>query len=193
MIEADFEFSTVSFRLHGLMRDEGLISLQGANGAGKTTFLLSIAGMHRVKGSIRLNGVEVSTLPMNMRAAIYIDQRTHFPQMDVQRHLAFGGGSGTDVRRVREMLGISFDGPVSSLSLGQKIRLSIATAALARPRLLMLDEVLQNISGREQFILNLKQLSLDWQFDIIAAAQETDGIADDHKYSIVNGTMQRLY
>ena len=43
-----------------------MVAILGANGAGKSTTLRSIAGLHRpVRGSIKLDGEEISTLPVH--------------------------------------------------------------------------------------------------------------------------------
>jgi branched-chain amino acid transport system ATP-binding protein len=43
-----------------------MVAILGANGAGKSTTLRSIAGLHRpVRGSIKLDGEEISTMPVH--------------------------------------------------------------------------------------------------------------------------------
>ena len=45
---------------------KSMVALLGANGAGKSTTLRSIAGLHRpVRGSIQLDGEEISALPLH--------------------------------------------------------------------------------------------------------------------------------
>ena len=80
-----------------------------------------------------------------------------------------------------------------SLSLGQRIRVSIATAIISEARILLIDEVLANISKVQEFAMAMKELTAKQRVDVIAAMQ-TDNLRDifDHSFAIDHGSLSRL-
>jgi ABC-type sulfate transport system, permease component len=196
MIDADFITELGNFTLHGTMKDEGIISIQGSNGAGKTTFLLSILGLYKITGTLRLGHMDVSRLPVNRRGAVYIDAETYLPHLDVNAHLTFSSRDKNEAKllEIKRMFGIEhLSGRVGNLSLGQRLRVSVATAVLSSPKVLMLDEVFAHLSDAADFAVNVRRISKERGFDVIVASQEGFEIDDDHRYTIVNGIMHRHY
>src|SRR5437867_10629433 len=76
--------------------DQGsIVAIVGANGAGKTSLIQTIAGMHRpAHGSIRLRGTEIGGLPSHRVCNLGIDQlaegRQIFPTLSVNENLEIG-------------------------------------------------------------------------------------------------------
>ena len=142
--------------LHGIDVDvpEGrIVSILGANGAGKTTALRAISGMVATHGSIRFAGEElVGRSPDAIaRAGIgHVPQgRGTFAHLTVADNLRVGAYARRDdgVRedmdrccewfpRLRERIGQQ----AGSLSGGEQQMLAVARALMMRPRLLLLDE-----------------------------------------------------
>jgi branched-chain amino acid transport system ATP-binding protein len=135
---------------------EGQITtLLGANGAGKSTTLLTLSGLIKPSaGSISFDGVDLRNLPPYRVAAHGIVQipegREIFTRLTVTENLRLGAyrrsdkaGIAADLQgvltlfpRLKERLA----GAAGNLSGGEQQMLAIARALMARPRLLLLDE-----------------------------------------------------
>lgn len=132
-----------------------IVSLIGANGAGKTSTLRAISGMHRAsKGTVRFAGTDVSTLPSHRLVPLGIvhapEGRGIFLNMTVDENLELGAYLRKDkdgIRRDRQYCFGLF--PVleqrarqsaGTLSGGEQQMLAIARALMAQPKLLLLDE-----------------------------------------------------
>jgi len=144
--------------LHGisLVVDEGeIVTLIGANGAGKTTALMTVCGCVRARGgSIKFRGREISGLATHEIVALGLVQspegRKIFPRLSVVENLEMGAftrrdrdGIASDTKRVFELfpiLGERRRQPGGTLSGGEQQMLAIARALMARPKLLLLDE-----------------------------------------------------
>lgn len=138
-----------------LVVEEGTIAcIVGANGAGKTTFMRTVAGLHPpASGRILYRGEPITGLAPDriVRNGIMLvpEGRAILTRMTVQENLEMGayirrdGEVRRDLRRVLERFPILDERrhqPGGSLSGGEQQMLAIARALLARPRLLLLDE-----------------------------------------------------
>jgi branched-chain amino acid transport system ATP-binding protein len=135
---------------------EGQITtLLGANGAGKSTTLLTLSGLIKPSaGSIYFDGVQLRNLPPHRIAAQGIVQipegREIFTRLTVTENLRLGAyrrtdkaGIAADLQSVLALfppLKERLAGPAGNLSGGEQQMLAIARALMARPRLLLLDE-----------------------------------------------------
>ena len=133
-----------------------LVTLIGANGAGKSTVLKNILGLVPVwNGSIRLDGQDLVRRPTHAMPGLgvgYVPQgRVVFPRMTVAENLFIGGfrlrGDKAALRaRTEEIyelfprLGERRHQHASSLSGGEQQMLAIGRALMCQPRLLLLDE-----------------------------------------------------
>jgi len=133
-----------------------LVAVVGANGAGKSTTLRSIAGLNNpIQGSIRFAGRDISRMRAHQTLALGIsyvpEGRRVFPKLSVAENLSLGAyteKSAAEVRRrLDEMMQLF---PVlrersrqtaETLSGGEQQMLAIARGLMSRPKLLMLDEM----------------------------------------------------
>jgi branched-chain amino acid transport system ATP-binding protein len=143
--------------LHGIsleVRAGEVVAVIGANGAGKTTALLTISGLLRPRaGSIQFEGREIGKLPPHTiarRGLVQVPEgRQLFSGMTVRENLMMGAYAtrhASEARRLEEvlelfpMVGERRTQTVGSLSGGQQQMVAIARGLMAEPRLLMLDE-----------------------------------------------------
>ena len=136
--------------------EEGeMVCLIGANGAGKSTTLMTISGIHRpVQGTITFEGEELTETSAEKRVELGISQvpegRLIFPEMTVLENLELGAFLRKDTPVIKEDLDRVFDlFPVlrerrgqqgGTLSGGEQQMLAIGRALMSHPRLLLLDE-----------------------------------------------------
>jgi branched-chain amino acid transport system ATP-binding protein len=132
-----------------------ILSVVGANGAGKTTMLRTISGLMRPRtGEILLEGTRMDRLPCHAvveRGVVQVPEgRKIFPSLTVLENLELGSyTSRARAERERSLervfglfpvLGERRRQAAGTLSGGQQQMLAIARALMALPRILMLDE-----------------------------------------------------
>jgi branched-chain amino acid transport system ATP-binding protein len=135
-----------------------IVALVGANGAGKSSLMMAIAGLIPASGSVRLGGQDFSELSAPDRVARglvhVLEQRGTFAELTVQENLDLGaylrrrkGGGATMIARDLDFVFGMFPrlkerraNRAGSLSGGEQQMLVIGRALMAAPQLLMLDE-----------------------------------------------------
>ena len=132
-----------------------IVTLIGANGAGKSTTLRSINGLnHPRKGKIFFQGTDVTSMPPHQIVKRGISQspegRKLFPRMTVVENLEMGAFQRSDRAAIKEdMEGVFTLFPrlaerrtqkAGTMSGGEQQMCAIGRAMMARPKLLMLDE-----------------------------------------------------
>jgi len=132
-----------------------ITTLLGANGAGKSTTLLTLSGLLRSSaGSILFDGVELRDLPPHRIVELGLIQvpegREILTTLSVRENLLLGAyrrQRGDEIAQDLEnalalfpRLKERFHGLAGNLSGGEQQMLAIARALMARPRLLLLDE-----------------------------------------------------
>jgi len=132
-----------------------LVSLIGANGAGKSSTLGALGGLLKpLTGSLRYAGEDLLQLPAHERVgrglALVPEGRGIFPRLTVLENLQMGAYSRRDRAAIQADLARMLDmfprlqerraQLAGTLSGGEQQMVAIARALMSRPRLLLLDE-----------------------------------------------------
>ena len=133
----------------------GIVTILGANGAGKTTVLKTVSGvMDPQKGNVVFEGHEIQRQDpdkvMRLGISHVPEGREVFPFLSVRENLRMGAYTRRDADEVAQDLEAVFgyfpvlreraDQRAGSLSGGEQQMLAISRALMARPRLMLLDE-----------------------------------------------------
>jgi branched-chain amino acid transport system ATP-binding protein len=132
-----------------------IVTILGANGAGKTTILKTISGvMDPQKGTVALEGREIQGMDPDKVTRLGLthvpEGREVFPFLTVHENLRMGAFTRSDAGEIARDLETVYDYfPVlaaragqsaGSLSGGEQQMLSISRALMARPKMMLLDE-----------------------------------------------------
>ena len=155
-INCAYDDIPVIFGVSFEVKEKELVAIVGANGAGKSTVMKTIAGLlHPKKGAIRFKGEDISRLRANqiLRKGIsYVPEgRRLFAKLTVGENLELGAYTEHDrneiEKRKKEILTLF---PIleerrrqiaETLSGGEQQMLAIARGMMSNPELLMLDEL----------------------------------------------------
>jgi branched-chain amino acid transport system ATP-binding protein len=157
-----------------------IFALIGANGAGKSSTLLCLAGLvARSAGQISLDGEEFSTLPARARIrrglAIVPEGRRIFPDLSVDENLTVGGHVMDRTALIRNRARVFDLFPrlrerarqlAGSLSGGEQQMLALGRALMSEPKLLLVDEL----------SLGLMPKVVDECYEVLAGLK-ADGVA----------------
>ncbi len=154
-IEAGYGNIPVLKKISIHIRESEIITLIGGNGAGKSTTLMTIAGILACRsGEILFRGERINGLAPDQIVKLGISQvpegRHIFSELTVKENLDMGAFLRTDKKEIKEDLDYVYSlFPIlaerrnqlgGTLSGGEQQMLAMSRALLARPRLLLLDE-----------------------------------------------------
>jgi branched-chain amino acid transport system ATP-binding protein len=137
------------------VREGEIVTLIGANGAGKSTTLRSVNGLNRPsRGTIRFMGGDITGKPAHQIVQMGISQspegRKLFPRMTVVENLEMGAFQRNDKAEIKADMDHVFTlfprlaerraQKAGTMSGGEQQMCAIGRAMMARPKLLMLDE-----------------------------------------------------
>jgi branched-chain amino acid transport system ATP-binding protein len=131
-----------------------IVTIIGANGAGKTSLLNAVAGLLPMQGEVSFDGQKLFGMSVEDRMerglCLVPERRELFTSMTVQDNLLLGGfihrrkrgltGKLADVYDLFPRLRERRDQVAGTLSGGERQMLALGRALMSRPRLLMLDE-----------------------------------------------------
>lgn len=136
------------------VRKGEIVSLIGANGAGKTSTLRAISGLAEARGQMSLSGTDLFKTPSYQRVKLGLAQspegRGIFSHMTVLENLEMGAYSRNDSAEIARDLEYCYAlfprlkerlwQVAGTLSGGEQQMVAISRALMARPKLLLLDE-----------------------------------------------------
>ena len=157
-----------------------IVGLIGPNGAGKTTLFGCIAGYHKVtSGEIYFNGHRIDGMPPNKICALGLARTFQIvksiTKMTVLENIMVGAFmESKNVPRARkkateimDFCGLSHvaDTKASAITIGDKKRLEVARALATNPKLILLDEVMAGLTGKEskdavQLIFKIRDMGI---------------------------------
>ncbi|HOJ87596.1 MAG TPA: ABC transporter ATP-binding protein [Pseudothermotoga sp.] len=162
--------------------EEGeLISIVGSNGAGKTTILRTISGLLKpFSGTIEFMGKRIDKLPAHQIVKLGIahvpEGRHVFGKMSVRDNLLMGAYTIDDPNEVKRLLDEMYelfpklaereDQKAETMSGGEQQMLAIARALMAKPKLLLVDEM----------SLGLMPLMVDKVLETLKEVNEKKGV-----------------
>jgi branched-chain amino acid transport system ATP-binding protein len=129
------------------------IAIIGSNGAGKSTFLKSIAGLIKNdKAAISYNGIAMGDSPANeivkSGIALVPEGRRLFSSLSVEENLQLGGyvkrKGPWDLKKIYSLFPIlkeKKDNPGTALSGGQQQMVAIGRALMSNPEVILFDEI----------------------------------------------------
>jgi len=161
-VDVEYDGVQVLFGIDFDVEEGQIIALLGTNGAGKSTLLRAISGTQEASaGAIVFDGRDITHMPPHETAARGVIHmpggRGIFPGLSVRENIVLGNWLNTDDAEVQQaridevfeifpILRVRADEAAASLSGGEQQMLSLAQAFLAKPRLLMIDELSLGLS-----------------------------------------------
>jgi branched-chain amino acid transport system ATP-binding protein len=139
----------IDFEIH----EKEIVAIIGANGAGKSTFLKTIAGLLPASSeAVRFEQQAIGGLPPGKIVALGIalvpEGRRLFPSLSVEENLKLGAysrrGGAWNLESVYQLFSILREKrtvPATSLSGGQQQMVAIGRALMSNPKLLICDEI----------------------------------------------------
>ncbi len=128
-----------------------ILSVVGASGSGKSTFLRILAGLESATtGEMMIDGKDISSIkPQNRPIGMVFQQPLLFPHMNVLENVMYGlemrKSKGENKKKAKDYIervdlgGVMYHYP-SELSGGQQQRVSLIRSLILNPKLLLLDE-----------------------------------------------------
>src|SRR6266446_5627400 len=155
-----------------------IVAIVGANGAGKTSLIRTIAGMHRpARGRILFRGTDIAGWPSHRVCDLGIGQvaegRQVFPTLSVAANLAIGAmlpraraGSANNLERVYALFPILAERArqaAGTLSGGEQQMLAIGRCLMGAPELVMFDEPSLGLAPAvvQQLLRTIRDLNID--------------------------------
>ena len=184
-----------------------IVTLIGANGAGKTTILRVISGIkHPAGGSLRFGGQDVSRVPAHQMVARGISHvpegRQVFPFLTVRENLSLGAYTHRARAHMKhsmeEQLALfprlseRMDQLAGTLSGGEQQMVAIARGLMAQPKLLLLDEPSLGLAPKvvDEVFDKIQEVRRTGITMLIVEQNVVSGLSiSDRGYVVQNGTV----
>jgi len=190
------------------VREGSVVSLIGANGAGKTTILRGLSGLLRPRaGTVRFRGRDIAGLPAHRIAALGVVQvpegRQVFANMTIAENLRMGAWllkDRAEEARRRDMVLTRFPRlaerlgqQAGLLSGGEQQMLAMGRAMMADPQMLLLDEPSMGLAPLfvEEIFRIVEELKTEGR-TILLVEQNAQAALDiaDHAYVLQSGRIE---
>jgi ABC-type multidrug transport system fused ATPase/permease subunit len=180
-------------------------AIVGPSGAGKSTTLALVERFYEpLSGAVRINGVDVSTLPRDevRRRIAYVEQEAPVLAGSIADNLRLAAPAATDeeLLEMLEQVGLSdlvqrtdrgLDTPVGDdgvlLSGGQRQRLAWARVLLAGSDLLLLDEPTSSVDSRTEQVLQDTLRAAARERTVLIVAHRLATVADSDRIVVLDG------
>jgi molybdopterin-binding protein len=140
------------------LQDNTIMVLIGSTGSGKSTLLNLIVGLTKPdKGSIYINGVDITNTPIESRRIGYSFQNPSlFPHLNVYENIVFGirksirDNRKSQINRLVESFGVSnlLGRNIHALSGGEMQKISLARMLVTKPKIMLMDEPLVHLDTK---------------------------------------------
>ncbi len=168
-----------------------IVTLIGANGAGKSTTLRALSGMRRASsGTIKFNGQEITSVPAHKLVRLGLchcpEGRHVFPRLTVKENLELGAYTISDQSVIKstteQVYGLfprlkeRLSQAAGTLSGGEQQMLAIGRSLMSRPKLLMLDEPSLGIAPIlvQEIFRTIKQIASSEKMTILLVEQNAN-------------------
>src|ERR671917_222496 len=193
----------VSFEIPG----PGLNALVGPSGAGKSTVFALLSRFYDAdSGSVRVGGTDVRHLPLHeLRARVaYVEQDAPVLAGTVRQNLLYANPSASDAElegaidlaNLRAFVDGLPEGPETEvgdggtlLSGGERQRIALARMLLARPQLLLLDEVTSQLDAANERALKETIRRVSETRAVVVIAHRLSTVVDADKILLLEGGM----
>ncbi|MCA1961911.1 MAG: ABC transporter ATP-binding protein [Desulfomonile sp.] len=137
------------------VEEKRIVTLLGANGAGKSTTIRAVSGIARIfSGAVRFNGHDLRGMPAHLIQRLGLvhvpEGRRIFANLTVRENLVMGAYNNRDLHDLNAtmervfsifpVLGTRLNQLGGTLSGGEQQMLAVGRALMSKPRLLMMDE-----------------------------------------------------
>ena len=177
----------------------GVISIFGASGSGKTSLLRAIAGLDRIPGGyVRVNGEVWQNgaycLPTHQRRLGFVFQEASlFPHLRVAANLNYGARRAkAGSQHLEQAIDLLALGPLldcypAQLSGGEQQRVAIARALATEPGLLLMDEPLSalDVAMRQEILPYLKRMHDTLAIPLLYVSHAPDEVAQLADYLLL--------
>jgi branched-chain amino acid transport system ATP-binding protein len=169
------------------VRSGEIVVMLGANGAGKTTLMRAISGVISRRGTILLDGVDVSRARADeivRRGLVQVPQgRGTFVDLTVEENLRAGALSRRDAEGVNSDIDRWYETyprlaerrrqKAGLLSGGEQQMLAVSRAMMSRPRLLLCDEPSLGLSPKltRELFASLEAINKEWDMGMLIVEQ----------------------
>jgi ABC-2 type transport system ATP-binding protein len=165
--------------------DAGVTGLLGANGAGKTTFIGMVLGLHRPDaGRLQVLGLDPTTAGPEVRARLGYSPEHHLLPPDISandlvRHIAEVHGLPHREATSRSsdalwMVGLGEERfrPVGTMSTGQRQRVKLAQAIAHDPQLVLLDEPTDGLDPvqRDDMLALIRRIGTEFGINVLLSS-----------------------
>ena len=179
-----------------------IVTLIGANGAGKTSTLNALVNSIKKKGKVSANGFDITKVPTHKVVqdgiALVPEGRHIFINLTVDENLRMGAFNNSNYEKLKDEMYVKFprlagkkEQMGGTLSGGEQQMLAIARALMSEPKLLMLDE--PSLGLAPKIIGELFEIIVELKKTITILLVEQNAFAalkvSDYAYVLENGSI----